>query len=304
MRMIITGGTGLIGEKLAARLASQGHEVFVLSRNPGAHQGLLPRGVQMAQWDGHSAKGWGNLVNGESAIINLAGENLSSGLWTPARKERILKSRTLAGKAVSEAVEKAHQKPQVVIQASAVGYYGSRADADIHEDHTPGSDFLSQVCIEWEAATLDVEKHGVRRAIIRTGVVLDRHSGALPKMALPFHFFVGGPLGSGKQWFPWIHIDDETSAIQFLLETSMAHGAFNLNAPYPLTNRGFSHELGKALHRPAVLPVPSFALRLLLGEMSSVVLDGQKTLPARLQKHGFTFRYPEADAALADLFKK
>lgn len=304
MRMIITGGTGLIGGKLAAKLANQGHEVFVLSRNPGAHQGVLPRGVQLAQWDGQSARGWGNLVNGESAIINLAGENLSSGLWTPARKERIRKSRTLAGKAVSDAVEKAQQKPQVVIQASAVGYYGPQADADIYEDHAPGNDFLSQVCIEWEAATAEVEKHGVRRVIIRTGVVLDSKNGALPKMALPFHFFIGGPLGSGKQWFPWIHMDDEISAIQFLLETSSAHGAFNLSAPYPLTNRGFSQEIGKALHRPAVLPVPSFALRLLLGEMSTVLLEGQKALPGRLQNHGFKFRYPKAGDALADLFRK
>ncbi len=303
MRIIITGGTGLIGKALANRMAAKGHEVIILSRSAPGKNAPLPTGIQQVQWDGKTARGWGDLVNSQSAIVNLAGENLSAGRWTAERKARILSSRVNAGKAVSEAVAQAVEKPLVVVQASAVGFYGSQENGDITEDQGPGSDFLSQVCIDWENSTKDVEAHGVRRPIIRTGVVLDRQSGALPKMALPFYFFAGGPIGSGRQWFPWIHLEDEVSAIEFLIENPSAHGPYNLNAPAPLTNRQFAQAIGKAIKRPSWFPLPAFVLRLALGEMSAVLLEGQKTLPKRLAELGFSFRYPEAEPALAALLK-
>ncbi len=274
----------------------QGHEVFLLSRNPDAHKAILPQGVHLTQWDGRSAKGWGELVNGDSAIVNLAGENISSGRWSQARKKRILESRTNAGRAVSEAVEKAQQKPRVVIQASAIGYYEKQLDTPLQETHAPGDDFQSRVLVAYEESTKAVEKFGVRRAVIRTGVVLDRRSGALPKMVLPFYFFVGGPIGSGNQWFSWIHIEDVVAGLQFLIENPEAHGPYNLTAPAPLTNRQFSRAIGKALHRPSWFPVPAFVLRIIFGEMATVVLDGQRVIPSRLLELGFKFRYAEAVA--------
>ncbi len=300
MRVIITGGSGLIGRALTANLTNDGHEVIVLSRQPetGAD---LPTGAKATRWDGRSAAGWGHLADGAKAIINLAGENIASGRWTPERKRAIRNSRTNAGQAVVEAVEAAANKPSVVIQASAVGYYGPRNGQEVTEDTPAGDDFLAQICAEWEASTVPVEAKGVRRAIIRTGVVLSPDGGALPRMLLPFKLFAGGPLGSGRQWFPWIHLADEVAAIRYLIDHQTARGPFNLTAPTPLTNAEFGRVLGRVLGRPAVMPTPGFALRLAFGEMATVLLDGQQAVPRRLQELGFTFRFPEAEAALRNL---
>ena len=207
MRTIITGGSGLIGRALAAELAAAEHEVIILSRTPGRVSGL-PAGVRAAGWDGRTAEGWQDLADGATAIVNLAGESIAAGRWTAARKRRIAASRQQAGAAVVQAVAGATTRPQVVIQASAVGYYGPRGDETITEDSAAGDDFLAQVCVPWETSTEEVERLGVRRAIIRTGIVLSRDGGALPRMMLPFRLFSGGPLGSGRQGFPWIHHAD------------------------------------------------------------------------------------------------
>jgi uncharacterized protein (TIGR01777 family) len=198
----------------------------------------------------------------------------------------------------------ASNKPRVVIQASGVGYYGPRGDEELTEEASPGQDFLARTAIEWEASTVPVEPLGVRRAIIRSGAVLSIKGGAFPFMLLPFRLFVGGSVGSGRQWLPWIHIADEVRAIRFLIENETASGPFNLVALDLLTNAEFNQVLGRVMRRPALMRVPAFALRLLLGEMSIILLEGQKAIPRRLQELGFTFRFPEAEAALRDLLGK
>lgn len=300
MRTIITGGSGLIGRTLAAELAAAEHEVIILSRTPGRVSGL-PTGVRAVGWDGRSAEGWQDLADGATAIVNLAGESIAAGRWTAARKQRIADSRHQAGAAVVQAVAGATTSPQVIIQASAVGYYGPRGDETITEDSAPGDDFLAQVSVPWETSTEEVERLGVRRAIIRTGIVLSRDGGALPQMMLPFRLFAGGPLGSGRQGFPWIHLADEVRAIRWLIEREAASGPFNLAAPETLTNAEFGRVLGRVMHRPSFMPTPGFALRLVLGELSTLLLDGQRQVPQRLLDQGFTFRFPTAEAALRDL---
>jgi uncharacterized protein (TIGR01777 family) len=300
MRALITGGSGLIGRALAANLARDNEEVIILSRRPERVIDL-PAGVNIKWWDGHTTEAWGSVVDSIDAIINLAGENISSGRWTTERKRRILESRLNAGRAVVQAVEAAARKPRVVIQASGVGYYGPCADEEITVETPPGHDFLSRIAVDWEASTAPLEVLGVRRVIIRTGVVLSSAGGALPRMLLPFRLFAVRRLGSGRQWFPWIHIADEVRAIRFLMETERASGSFNLSAATPLTNAEFSRLLGKQLRRPALMPIPGFMLRLLFGEMATALLDGQRAIPQRLLQLGFKFQFTEASLALRDL---
>jgi uncharacterized protein (TIGR01777 family) len=307
MRIIITGGTGLIGRALAADLAGDSHEVIVLSRRPEQVSGL-PAGVRAEGWDARTADGWGTLADGAEAIVNLAGEPVSGegfipSRWTAERKGRVRESRLNAGQAVVQAVEAAAHKPRVVIQASGAGYYGAHGDEEVTEEAPAGDDWFGEVAVEWEASTAPVEAMGVRRVIIRSGVVFSAEGGALPRMLLPFRLFAGGPLGSGRQWFPWIHIADEVGAMRFLVENQAASGPFNLTAPNLLTNAEFSRVAGRVLRRPAFVPVPAFALRLLFGEMSTVLLEGQRAISRRLQESGFTFRFPEAEGALRDLLQ-
>jgi hypothetical protein len=285
-------------------LAADGHEVILLSRNPARHK-LLPFGAQVEQWDGKTAQGWGHLVDGAGAIINLAGESIAAGRWTDEQKRHLIKSRLNAGEAVVEAIKVASNKPGVLIQSSAVGYYGPHGDEELAEDAPAGGDWLArQVAVPWENSTAAVEDWGVRRIVIRTGVVLDAKGGALPRMLLPFKFFIGGPLGGGRQWFPWIHLADEVAAIRFLIDKPQARGAYNLTAPRPLTNAAFGRVLGKVMGRPAFMPTPGFALKLLFGEMSTVLLDGQRAVPRRLLEAGFAFQFPDAESALRDILAR
>jgi hypothetical protein len=301
MRIIITGGTGLIGRPLSQALAADGHEVVVLTRDPAKVKGM-PATVKLQTWDGKTAQGWGQLADGAEAIINLAGAGIADGRWTAARKQTIRQSRVNAGKAVMEAITAAANKPKVLIQSSAVGYYGTETgDALVTETASPGSDFLSKVCFDWEVSTAAASRFGVRRPIIRTGVVLSNDGGAFPKLVMPFKFFVGGPVGSGKQWLPWIHIDDEVRAIQFLLANDQADGPFNLAAPTPVINAELGKLVGEALGRPAAIPAPGFAMQTIFGEMSTVLLDGQRAVPTKLQALGFTFKFETAQAAVRDL---
>jgi uncharacterized protein (TIGR01777 family) len=309
VRTIITGGTGLIGRALAANLAADGHEAILLSRNPERATGL-PQGVRAERWDAHTAAGWGHLVEGADAVVNLAGANLAGegffpSRWTAERKRLIRDSRVNAGRAVVRAIEQASNKPHVVVQSSGVGYYGFRGDEEITADDQPGDDFLARIASDdWEPSTAPVEEMGVRRAIIRSGAVLDAHEGALPRLVLPFRLFVGGPMGSGKQWFSWIHIRDEVAAIRFLIENKEASGPFNLTAPNPLTNAQFARVLGRVMGRPARIPIPAFAMRLAFGEVVGVLLEGQRVIPQRLLELGFTFQFPDAEAALRDVLAR
>jgi len=300
MRIVITGGTGLIGNALAREMGSAGHEVVVLTRDP-ARSGTLPPGTRAVRWDGRTAGDWAKLLDGDTVIVHLAGDAIAVGRWTDEKKRRIRESRVESGRAVLEAVRQAKSKPRALLQGSAVGYYGDTGDAVVTESHPPGDDFLARVCVEWEASTAEVTSFGVRRPVLRTGIVLSSQGGALPRMALPFRMLAGGPLGNGRQWLPWIHEMDEVGAIRFLIEREDADGPFNLTAPAPLPNRDFSRALGEALHRPSFAPAPGFALRLLLGEMADALLHGQRAVPRKLLDLGYVFRYPEALAALRGL---
>lgn len=300
MRILITGGTGGVGRRLVDHLIEHGHWITVVSRQP-YKPANLPSKISFAQWDAKTAEGWDQHVEEADAVINLAGAGLADSRWTDDRKKAIVDSRRNAGKAVVEAIEAATSKPQVVIQASAVGYYGPRGDETITEESQPADDFLAKTCVDWEASTQPVEEMGIRRVVIRSGMVLDPRAGALPRMLLPFKFFAGGPVGSGKQWYSWIHYYDTVNAIRFLMEHDQASGPFNLTAPNPLQNRDFVKVIGRVMKRPAFMPAPAFALKLLFGEMSTVVLEGQRVLPAKLQALGYEFKFPTAEEALQDL---
>lgn len=310
MRILITGGAGLIGRELTASLAADNHEVIVLTRDP-AKVTDLPKTARAEKWDARTAQGWGHLADGADAIVNLAGESIAGEnlpailfkRWSASYKRVITESRLNVGRAVVEAIRAAQQKPKVLIQSSAVGYYGSRGDEELTEASGPGNDFTAEVCKTWEASTAEAETLGVRRVIIRTGVVFDTAGGVLPVVTLPFKFFAGGPLGNGQQWFPWIHMEDEVDAIRFLIEHPSASGAFNLCAPFPVRNAELSQLVGQMLGRPAFMPAPAFAMQLVLGEKAAIVLCSQRQLPRRLQELGFQFKYPKAEAALKDLLK-
>lgn len=298
MRVIITGGTGLIGKQLASNLSDK-YEVVVLTRSPEKYRSLMPATIQLVQWDGKTTAGWGNLVDGAFAIINLAGAGIADKRWTDARKRLIIDSRVNAGWAVVAAVEQAVQKPQVVLQASAVGYYGNHhGDQLLTEQSLANGGFTAEVSAPWEASSKAVEAMDVRRVILRTGVVLSKYDGALAKMTLPFKLFVGGALGNGSQWIPWIHITDQIAAIRYLMEDANAQGVYNLTAPTPVTNRVMAQTIGRILKRPAFFPMPSIVLKLLLGEMSDIVLDGQRVIPQQLLAQGYQFHYTELDVAL------
>jgi uncharacterized protein (TIGR01777 family) len=304
MHILITGGSGLIGRTLTKGLLQDGHEVTILTRDTG--RAVVPQGTHVQQWDARTPAGWGQLVEAVDAIVNLAGENLAGGgilprRWTAGHKRLIRDSRIQAGQAIAEAIRHASKLPNVLIQASGIGYYGPHGSEFMTEYSPSGHDFLARLTVEWEATTTEVEQLGVRRAIIRTGVVLSAEGGALPRLTLPYRLFVGGPMGSGRQYISWIHIVDEIGAIRFLIENEQATGAFNLTAPNPLPNAEFGKIIGHVLTRPSLLPVPGFAMRTLFGEVSTLVLDGQRARPKRLLEAGYTFRFPEAEQALRDL---
>jgi uncharacterized protein (TIGR01777 family) len=301
MRVLITGGTGLVGKALAVNLVGIGHDVIVLSRDPEKSIGL-PNEVRIEHWNAHTADGWSSLANGAGAIVNLAGENIAAGRWTHERKRRIRESRLNAGQAVVRAIETAPNKPQVVVQASGIGIYGDCGDEEVTEETPPGHDFLAQFAVEWEQSTSSLQNLGIRWLAIRTGVVLSSAGGALGRMMLPRYFYARR-FGNGLQWFPWIHIADEVGAIIFLIENEAACGSFNLSAPNPVTNAMFCERLGKELGRPVPIPIPSSLLSMFLGEMSTALLYSQRPVPQRLLQMGFTFRFPGIDLALQDLLR-
>lgn len=306
MRVLIPGGSGLIGRALSAELVSHGYEVTVLSRSP-AGVGKLADGVGVVRWDAHTAEGWGHLADGALAIVNLAGASIAGegffpSRWTDEQRRVIRESRLNSSRAVVEAVAQAANKPAVLVQASGVGYYGYHGDESLTEGAGPGDDWAARfVAEEWEPSSAPVEEMGVRRVVARTGVVLSTEDGALPRLLLPFRLYVGGPMGSGKQWTSWIHLRDEVRALCFLIEAEEARGAFNLTAPNPITNGELARLIGRTMGRPSFIPVPGFAMRLAFGEVADVVLKGQRAVPDRLLDLGFQFDYPEAGAALKEL---
>ena len=303
MRVLIAGGTGLIGQALARSLLTDGHEVIVLSRRPERYRNRMPAEIRLEPWDARTTAGWAHRIDEVDAVVNLAGENIAGGRWTASRKRRLRESRLNATRALTEAVLQATRRPRVFVQASAVGYYGPRGEEEVTEETPPGHDFLAQLAQEWEATSQPVEDAGVRRVIIRTGIVLAREGGALARMLLPLKLGLAGPLGSGRQWFPWIHIADEVGAIRFLMDTETASGPYNLTAPNPVRNATFIRTAARVLGRPAFFRVPAWLLRLVLGEMATVLLDGQRAVPRRLLNAGYTFRFPDLEPALRDVLR-
>lgn len=308
MKYILSGGSGTIGRRLSESWAADGHEVIALSRNPSEHQ--FPDGVTGVQWDGRTVEGWGHLVDGANAIINLAGESIGGsgkiplpGTWSEERKRRIKTSRWDAGQAISAAVAMAAVKPKVVFQMSGIDYYPS-VDQVMTEESDRGRQFLAEVVADvWEPSTAAVEQFGVRRVIGRTAPLLNLISGPLPASVLQFKLFAGGRLGSGRQWFSWIHTDDAVRAIRHLTDTETAWGPYNIASPNPVTNAEFTRILGKVMRRPSILPVPEFALKLVLGEVSAMVLEGRPVSVEKLEALGFEFKFPTLEGALRDILE-
>jgi uncharacterized protein (TIGR01777 family) len=286
MKVLVTGASGFIGYRLTRRLQSVGHTVLPVSRRPGASYDWSDKSLE---------KG----VRDADAVIHLAGENLFAKRWSAQQKQKIRSSRSEATKKLATLV--AARKPSCFISASAVGYYGPSATVRFQEGSPSGNDFLASVCLDWETATSPASDAGVRTAIVRTGVVLGKEGGALAKMLPPFRFGLGGPLGDGKQWVSWIHIDDLTLLYLFLLENSQTKGPYNGTAPKPVSMKEFAKSLGRALHRPAFFPVPAPILRLALGEVADILLTGQEVEPRRTREAGFQFQYNDIDSALVDI---
>jgi len=302
-KIVITGGSGFIGRALCAELLAHGYCPVVLSRDPQRAATRMDPRVSIVLWDGRTPRTCAPHLAGARAVVNLAGESIASGLrWTAHKKKAVLASRMSAAEALAEALTLTAAKPAAVIQASAIGFYGDRRDEILDEASAAGAGFLAEVAMRWEAAAAAFQGLGVRTAIIRTGIVLGPAGGFLQRAALPFRFFVGGHMGSGRQWISWIHIRDEVAAIRFLIEQTNLAGPFNLTAPQPLAARDFFRLVGQALHRPSWLPVPAFMLRLVLGEMArELLLAGQRVMPRRLQAAHFPFCYPDCLSALADV---
>jgi uncharacterized protein len=298
VRVLLVGGSGLIGSALAESLVRDSHEAVVLSRSPARQR--LPRGVRAAGWDGRTLGSWVSELEHADAVVNLAGESIF-GRWTAAKKARIRASRVDTSRLVAEAFATVRRRPLVLVQGSAVGYYGDTGEAVVDESAPPGNDFLARLGVEWESASASVEALGVRRPIVRTSIVFSRRGGALKPLALGFRAFLGGKLGDGRQWMPWIHEADEVGAIRFLLESPAATGPFNLTAPEAARNADVSRAIGEALHRPSWLPAPKLGVRLLLGELADTMLASEHVVPARLLALGFRFRFPTLEAALAEL---
>jgi len=296
MKLVVAGGTGFIGSALCARLLEKGHLLTLLTRSPPSSGGSANK--RWLRWIPGATGEWERAVDGADGVINLAGEPIAAKRWTAEQKRKIRSSRIETTRSLVSAIAKAKDKPKFLINASAVGYYGPRGDETITEEAKPGEDFLGVVCREWENEARKAEQLGLRIVRVRTGIVLGKGGGALAKMAPPFKFFVGGALGTGKQWMSWIHLDDEVGLIQFLAENAEPRGAMNATAPNPVTNRDFCKTLGSVLGRPCWAPVPSFALRVMLGEMADMLLAGQRVIPAEAQRLGYRFRYPTLDQAL------
>jgi uncharacterized protein (TIGR01777 family) len=296
MKVVIAGGSGFLGGPIVQRLLARGDDVAVLTRSP-SHV----RAGRALQWDARSQGSWSDEAASADVVINLAGENIGEGRWTEKRKKRMVASRLDATAAVVEALQRDPSRARTLISASAVGFYGNRGDELLDENAPRGTGFLAELVERWEAAARQAESLS-RLVILRFGVVLAADGGALKKMMLPFKLGAGGPVGNGKQWMSWLGRDDAVRIVEWAIDHTSARGTYNATSPQPVTNREFARALGRALHRPAVMPAPAFALRLAFGEMAEeVLLAGQRVVPVRASAEGFAFERPSIDAALAAL---
>lgn len=299
MKVFVAGGTGFIGREVVKNLLQGANSVTVATRSLDRARGRCPTQVALFPWDARTPEPLVPLMESHDAVVHLAGESIGA-RWTPRLMERARASRVDSTRAITQAIQAANVRPSVFLQASATGYYGIRGDEEVDESSAPGKDFLARLCQEWEGASVRLSELGVRRIVARIGIVLSAKGGGLKKMLLPFKLGLGGPLGSGEQWWSWITLKDAAEAILYLLKNDTAEGIFNVTAPEPVRNREFTRTLARLLHRPAFLPMPPFALRLLFGEMADVLLlKGQKAIPRRLLEVGYSFRHPTLEAGLS-----
>lgn len=301
MKVVITGATGFVGSRLVERLQAQGDQVLILTRNPDAAKRIFPN-LEIVAYNPMQSGPWQKSMAGCDAVVNLAGEPIAEGRWTAERKQEILNSRKIGTQKIVEGINQANPKPAVLVNASAIGYYGTSETATFDETSSAGNDFLAEVCQAWESEAENVKESGTRLVIPRIGIVLGK-GGALAKMLPPFQLFIGGPIGTGQQWFSWVHRDDLVNLILSALRRPELEGAFNATAPNPVRMAQFCQTLGEVLNRPSWLPVPDFALELLLGEGSKVVLEGQQVFPKRTLDNGFEYQYPALKQALEEIVK-
>ncbi len=300
MKIAIAGATGFVGSRLVEQLQAQGHLVLILTRNPQQASKRFGQ-AQVVGYNPLKSGEWQESISGCDAVINLAGEPIAEKRWTPAQKRVMIESRQIVTQKIVEAINFASVKPQVLINASAIGYYGTSETSKFDETSPAGTDFLAEVCTAWETAAQAATANGTRLVILRLGIVLGENGGALGKMLAPFSAFVGGPIGSGKQWFSWIHRDDLVKLIIAALTDTQMQGVYNATAPHPVTMTDFAQTLGAVMSRPSWLPVPNFALEALLGEGATVVLQGQQVIPTHVLATGFDFQYPTLKPALIEI---
>ena len=307
MRVFVTGGTGLVGTRLVGKLLERGDQPIVLTRRYGAARQSLGPKVELIEGDPLRAGPWMEKMDDCDGVIHLAGENVFGKRWNARHKQMLIDSRVRGTANVATALVRKPRRdngePRVLVNASAIGYYGVHGDEEVTEETGPGDDFLARLCVEWEQAARAVEPAGVRLVLVRIGVVLDSGGGALGKMLTPFNLFVGGPIGSGRQYVSWIHHADMVGLLLLALDNPPCSGPLNGTAPNPVTNRDFSHALGKALHRPSIVWTPGFALRIVLGEAASIITTGQRVLPSKALALGYTFQYPTLEGALATILR-
>lgn len=299
MKVTITGATGRVGATLVARLRARGDEVTVLSRSGQRALERLPGGVQAVAWDPKAGPAPAQALTGRDAVVHLAGEDVGQ-RWSEEVKREIRDSRELGTRNLVEGLAAAQPRPGLLVSASGSNYYGPRGDERMDEAQGPGYDFLAQVCVAWEREARRAQDHGVRVVSVRTGPVLDKEAGALAKMLTPFRLGVGGPVAGGGQYLPWIHLEDIVGIYLAALDSTTFSGAINASAPEPVTNGAFSKALGKAIHRPALVPVPGFAIKALYGEMAQLVTEGVRMVPGRAPELGYAFVHPDLDEALRD----
>jgi len=305
MRLFIAGGTGLVGSRLIRRLLERNDQVVLLTRRPDVARQKWGDSCTVVTGDPMQTGAWTDAIGDCDGVVNLVGEGVFNRRWRSWFKELLRTSRVQSTQNIVAALRKSPKtttgQPKVLVNASAIGYYGAHGDEELDEGGAAGDDMLARLCVEWEAAADAATSHGIRVVITRVGVVLDKEGGALKQMMLPFKMFVGGPVGSGKQWVSWIHHDDLVGLILLALDKVDVSGIMNGTAPNPVTNKGLAKALGRALHRPSFMPTPKFALRLMLGQVAGLVTAGQRVLPRRALQWGYNFKYPDIDAALKDV---
>jgi uncharacterized protein (TIGR01777 family) len=304
MKIVVAGGTGFLGAALVDALDADHHELVVLTRDATAQPRIAGR--QFVQWTPNGDSGsWAAALEGAGAVVNLSGESIAGKRWSAAQKRRVVDSRVNATRSLTAAIRASASPPAVFVSGSAVGFYGPLGDEIATEEQPAGADFLASVCVKWEAEAARAASPRTRLAIIRTGLVLERNGGALPQMLPPFWFGAGGPVGNGRQYWPWIHLRDWVELVRWTIRAAEISGPINATAPAPVTNREFAQTLGRVIHRPALMPAPAFALRLVLGEMAdALLLSGQRAVPAKAERHGFRFHYGRLEDALRAVFRK